>query len=128
MEQREWWKGNMAGERARLARAMELNDYDATLHQIVDQMYLGDAALKLMQGVGSRKDIGHVMGEVIMRCENELRENTIALLALTDSRSDEAQQLHFECRVCAGIISHINQLVREANDAADQYTNQGDTV
>lgn len=101
---------------------------DLQLQRMTDAMYLGDAAVKLMEGTAKRRDITTVMAEVISRVEREIREKTIKLLEITDSRSDEAQKLHFECRVCAGILSHLNQLVSEGLEAEDQFNNQGDRV
>lgn len=81
------------------------------------RMLLGIAAEKLQAGVAERADIAAVMAAVIQRAETEAMEAMRALLAEDDPTSTAARDIHFNGRVAAGVLSYINDLIRDGHSA-----------
>lgn len=120
----EWVRGNRLELGRRIAQADPAGDT-----QLWAQLYLGDAAVKLMRGVADTHDIGKVLGYVIAQCEQDVQNGARSLLAMEDTGSAEYRKLHFDTRVSAGILNRINQLVRDGQQAAaliEQQPTQGD--
>ena len=121
-EKRQWFQGNDIDTRIRLARALETGESHDLL---MDKIYVGQAALRLITGFATLKEVATVMADLVVSCENEVRECTSQLLMLDDPSTQAARELHFQARVAAAIVSHLNQLVRDAETAADTLNHQG---
>lgn len=120
----DWVRGNRLELGRRLADADPVSDT-----HLWAQLYLGDAAVKLMRGVADARDIAKVMGYVIAQCEQDVQNGARELLAMEDTSTAEYRKLHFDTRVSAGILNRINQLVRDGQQAAaliEQQPTHGD--
>lgn len=93
-----------------------------------DRIFLGSAALKLMRGVASKREVGLVMGSLIAQCEADLQQSLCELLAEADVTSKKAQELHFDARVSAGIINRLNQMVHDAAEAGEEFNGTRPTI
>lgn len=119
----EWASGNPIELRNRIAQAMDNGPKDLTL--LFDRAYVGQAAVKLADGIATKAEICTVMAELIVRCENDVRDKTKAMLAIGDTTSQKYVQLHYEARVAAGVISYVNQLVSEGIQAGQLINDEG---
>lgn len=82
--------------------------------QVWDRIYVGGAALKLMQGIASIPDIQLVIATVIAQCDMDVQEETVKFLSESDPTSPAARDAHFNARVAVGIVNRLNQLVRDS--------------
>ncbi len=91
-----------------------------------DRVYVGSAALKLMNGVASREDITQVMARVVAQCELDIQQSCKEFIAEVDPGSPKARKAHFEARVSASIVGRLNQMVADAVAAEAEYNNPED--
>lgn len=91
------------------------------------RMYVGSAALRLMQGIASREDITMVMARMVAQCEMDVQQSCTEFIQATDPDSPAARKAHFEARVSAAIVGRINQFVQDAQAAEREYNNPEET-
>lgn len=89
------------------------------------RMLLGIAAEKLQAGVATREDITAVMARVIQHAERDAQEAMQAMLTEDSPTTDVARQAHFNGRVAAGVLSYINDMIRDGHSAVREI-NQRD--
>lgn len=103
------YRGNPVAQARKLVEASDKAD-----SQVWDRIYVGGAALQLMQGIAHRNDIKLVIATVIAQCEMDIQEETRNLLFQSDPSSPEAREAHFNARVAVGIVNRLNQMVRDS--------------
>lgn len=87
-------------------------------------MYLGDVALRAMQGTATAEDTRTLIAQMIADCEIEAKECLERIVKETDLTTDLVRDLHFRAHVCAQIIGRINQFVRDGHTAAMQLAEE----
>jgi len=79
---------------------------------------LGAQAEKLLAGIASPEDIGWVMKAVIEKAEGDARKAMKVLLVEPSLETEVAQAAHFDGRVASGILTYVNNLIRDGRAAA----------
>lgn len=108
------YRGNPIANARKLVSATDKPD-----SQVWDRIYVGGAALQLMQGTASIPDIQLVIATVIAQCEMDIQEETRRLLTESDPSSEAARDAHFNARIAVGIVNRLNQMVRDSVALAD---------
>lgn len=103
------YRGNPIATARKIVQATDKPDA-----QVWDRIYVGGAALNLMQGIATIPEIQLVIATVIAQCDMDVQESTRQFLAQPDPSSEEARKHHFNARVSVGIINRLNQMVRDA--------------
>lgn len=111
----DWVRGNQLELGRRIADA-DPNGASA----LWSMLYLGQSAVRLMKGIGDRKDIGQVMGYIIAQCELDVQRGARDMLSIEDTTSKQYRDLHFNTRVSAAILGRLNQLVEAGMNAASE--------
>jgi hypothetical protein len=121
-DDKDWFRGTGDQQRVQLREAIlagEKRD-DAMLF---DQMFVGVAAYRIMQGVGSGEHAAKVMAQMIADCEIAIRAQTMTILAQNDPASPEARTAHFEARVAARLVGLLNDYVSRGAQAQNTINN-----
>lgn len=103
--------------RAAAARRQEEGEPELPEDSPYRKYLLGVTAERLIAGLGEAGDAERIMHDIIKRAEAECQMHMKAVLANPDVSSKEAHDAHFEARVCAGILTFINNMVTSGLEA-----------
>jgi hypothetical protein len=121
-DDKDWFRGTGEQQRANLRNAILAGDQrdDGLLY---DQMFIGVAAYRIMQGIATTEGVAKVVAQMIADCEIAIRAQTMVILAQNDPASAEARTAHFEARVAARMVGLLNDYVARGAQAQDTINN-----
>jgi hypothetical protein len=88
--------------------------------KLVNTYYLGKAVEKLRLATASVDDLNAVMKALTEDLEDELRQLSKDLLNEDNLDTPAARSLHFQARVCGGIMAKLNAYVASGIKAGNE--------
>lgn len=87
---------------------------------------LGHAVEKLRAGLANLEDVKALCLALSEELESEITEHCKALLQLDNLDSDMARELHFQARVCGGMMTMLNRLVESGRKAGEDLMRENE--
>lgn len=88
------------------------------------RMLLGVAAEKAQAGMAEGNDNSQVLGALISHAEDDAMAAMRELLSIDDLSSAPAREAHYAARVAAGVVSYVNDMIRDGIRASIEITEE----